>query len=286
MSATPQQSLPAILLETLSNILGDLLDTTADLISRNAANVFTGVLVFVVGWIVATVLRGLSAKLARATGIDVISDRTGLRAYLHRNDIPVPLSRILGWLVYTLVLYATLIAAFDRAGLEMASDFLRHVAAWIPKLFVVFVLLTLGVALGRVARGLTIRAAKIGGLPVPEILGGLCRAAVLFLAVFLSLHHLEWASREVLTSGFLIVIGMAFLLAILLSVAARGLTESLLTHPFLKSTYKPGDRIRFDDVEGVVRKIDAAATHLECEGGVRIVPNRDLAAREVMRMRS
>lgn len=286
MSATPQQSLPAILLETLSNILGDLLDTTADLISRNAANVFTGVLVFVVGWIVATVLRGLSAKLARATGIDVISDRTGLRAYLHRNDIPVPLSRILGWLVYTLVLYATLIAAFDRAGLEMASDFLRHVAAWIPKLFVVFVLLTLGVALGRVARGLTIRAAKIGGLPVPEILGGLCRAAVLFLAVFLSLHHLEWASREVLTSGFLIVIGMAFLLAILLSVAARGLTESLLTHPFLKSTYKPGDRIRFDDVEGVVRKIDAAATHLECEGGVRIVPNCDLAAREVMRMRS
>jgi small-conductance mechanosensitive channel len=85
----------------------------------------------------------------------------------------------------------------------------------------------------------------------------------------------------VLISGFALVIGLALALAILFTIAARGLTESLLNHPFIKASYFPGDRITCSACDGEVVKIDAAATHIRSESGLMIVPNRILAEQTV-----
>ena len=171
-------------------------------------------------------------------------------------------------------------------GLQTAADFLRQVASILPRAGVVIVLLALGVGLGKIAQSLSTKAARISGLPLPEFLGGFCRIAVILFASFLALNYLEWASQSVLLGGFALVIGLALGLAIFFTVAARGLTESLLNHPFIKSTYVPGDYLRCEACEGKVLKIDAAATHLRTEEATTIIPNRILAAQTVTVVRS
>jgi small-conductance mechanosensitive channel len=275
---TPDQSLPSKMFETFRGILGDLLDNTQSLVAEHSTDFLLGVLTLLVGWFVASLFRGLASKLARAIGIDIIADRSGLRRFMRKNDIHDPPSKHVGWLLYVVILYVSTIAAFDRMGLETAAEFLRHVASILPRAGVVLVLLALGVGLGKLAQGLATKAARIGGLPMPEFLGGFCRGAVILFAFFLALNYLEWASQSVLLAGFALVIGLALGLAIFFTVAARGLTESLLNHPFIKSTYAVGDFIRCEACEGKVLKIDAAATHIQTEEAVTVVPNRILAA--------
>ncbi|MCC5843949.1 MAG: mechanosensitive ion channel [Verrucomicrobia bacterium] len=283
---SPSQSLPAKIFETFKDILGELLDNTQTLIAENATDFLLGVLTLLVGWFVASLFRGLVSKLARAVGIDIIADRSGLRRFMRKNDIQDPPSKHVGWVFYVVILYASTLAAFDRMGLETAAEFLRHVASVLPRAGVVLVLLALGVGLGKLAQALATKAARMGGLPVPEFLGGFCRGAVILFASFLALNYLEWASQSVLLAGFALVIGLALGLAIFFTVAARGLTESLLNHPFIKSTYAPGDFVRCEVCEGKVLKIEAAATHIQTEEATTVIPNRVLAAQIVTVVRN
>ncbi len=278
-------SLPATLFETFKEILGGVLDATQRLIAENATDFLLGMLTLLIGWTLASVLRGTASKLARALGIDVIADRSGLRAFMRKNEIHQAPSRYLGWLVFALILYASTLAACERMGLHTVVDFLRQVASIIPRAVVVILMLALGVGLGKIAQKLASKAARIGGLPLPDLLGGFCRIAVVVFASFLALNYLEWASQSVLMGGFALVIGLAIGLALFLTVAAGALTENLLNHPFIKSTYAKGDFIRCEACEGKVVKIEAAATHIRNEEAVVIVPNRLLASQIVQVIR-
>jgi small-conductance mechanosensitive channel len=281
MTTPENPSLPSHLFDTFKEILESLLNSTQSLIAENAMDVLLGILTLFVGWMFAAVFRGVFSKCARAIGVDVIADRSGLRRFMRKNDIHQPPSRYLGWLIYALLLYATTLVAFERMGLHTVADFLRQTASYIPKTGVVLILVALGVGIGKLAQILTTRAAKVSGLPMPGVLGGLCRGAVVLFALFLALNYLEWASPQVLFSGLALVTGVALGLSILFTIAARGLTESLLIHPFLKATYSKGDFIQCSSVEGTVVKIDAAATHIRTEKTLTIIPNRLLAAETV-----
>ncbi|MDA3874919.1 MAG: hypothetical protein PF795_13295 [Kiritimatiellae bacterium] len=274
---TDVPSLPEQIFSTLAEVLAGLLDSTRELIDRNGTDFLMGLLTLGVGWVVASMLRGLTSKMFRALGLDVIADRTRLRAFLVKNDIHRPPSLYLGWGIYVLVLYGTTVAAFDRMGLGTLADFLRHLASYLPRAAVVFLLLGLGIGLGRVAAALTARVSRLAGLPVPQVIGSAARGAVFLLSLFLSLNYLQWASQSVLLGGFALVIGLGLGMAILFTIAARGLTESLLNHPFLKTTYLPGDHIHCSVCRGKVVKVDAAATHVHTDEGLTIIPNRRLA---------
>lgn len=285
MTSPDNLSLPARIFQTFREILGGVLDTTQTLVAENATDFLLGILTLLLGWIVASLFRGTAAKLARAVGVDIIADRTGLLTFMRKNDIRRPPSKILGWIIYAAILYAATLTAFERMGLETAAQFLRHIAGILPKAAVVLLLLALGVGLGKLAQSFATKAARIGGLPLPELLGSFCRLAVGLFSLFLALNYLEWASQSVLLGGFALVMGLALGIALLFAIAARGLTESLLNHPFLKSTYTKGDYIRCDAGEGRIVKIDAAATHIRRDESLTIIPNRILAAQttEVIR---
>lgn len=274
-------SLPSRIFNLLKQVLGDLLDSTQNLIAENAMDILFGFLTLLLGWMIASVGRGLFSKLSRAAGVDIIADRTGLRNFMIRSDIHKPVSKLLGYLVYAMILYATTLVAFDAMGLNAASDFLRKLASYIPRACVVFVLLVLGVGLGKLVKSLCTRAARISGLPMPDFIGSFCRFAVILFAIFLALNYLEVASIKVLFYGSILVIAVTLLLSILFTIAARKLTESLLSHPFLKSTYSRGDHISFEGCAGEVLKIDATTTHILEDDCIRVVPNHIITSQTV-----
>ncbi len=67
-----------------------------------------------VGWIVATVLRNLTANLSRTAGIDQLGGKAGLAE-------SVKLSSVVGTLVFVLVFIPSLIAALDALKIEAIS---------------------------------------------------------------------------------------------------------------------------------------------------------------------
>ncbi|ATD66524.1 MULTISPECIES: mechanosensitive ion channel [Luteimonas] len=132
-------------------------------------NIFAAVVIGLVGWLVAKVLRGLVTNLLAATGIDRFGNRDGVTEGMK-------LSQLGGTLAFILVIVPTLIAALDalaiRAISEPASEMLGIFLSAIPNILAAALILIVAWYLGRFVSGLLARLLEnLGFDSVPERLG-------------------------------------------------------------------------------------------------------------------
>lgn len=132
-------------------------------------NIFVAVLISVIGWIVAKVVRGLVGSLLASTGIDRFSAR-------HENTRDLKLSQLGGTLAFILVFVPALIAALDALKITAISAPLTHMldimVSAIPGILAATTILLLAWFIGRFAAGLIARLLSSLGLDrLPERLG-------------------------------------------------------------------------------------------------------------------
>ncbi|MER8124642.1 mechanosensitive ion channel family protein, partial [Acinetobacter baumannii] len=89
---------------------------------------------------------------------------TGLTKMLGRVGIQVPISTLIGKIVYWFVLLIFLVSAAESLGLERVSAPLDMLALYLPKVFGAALVLLAGVLLAQVANGLVRGAAEGIGL--------------------------------------------------------------------------------------------------------------------------
>lgn len=140
-------------------------------------NIFAAVVIALVGWLVAKVLRGLVTNLLAASGVDRFSNREHLTE-------GVKLSQLGGTLAFILVIVPTLIAALDalaiRAISDPASDMLGLFLIAIPNILAAALILIAAWYLGRFVSGLLTRLLEnlgFDGLPARLGLGHLFTTA-------------------------------------------------------------------------------------------------------------
>lgn len=132
-------------------------------------NIFAAVVIGVVGWLIAKVLRGLVTNLLEAAGVDRFSNREHLTE-------GVKLSKLGGTLVFILVIVPTLIAALDalaiRAISDPASNMLAMFLAAVPNILAAALILLLAWFVGRFVAGLVTKLlANLGFDRIPQRLG-------------------------------------------------------------------------------------------------------------------
>ena len=132
-------------------------------------NIFAAVLIGVVGWIVARVVRGLVTNLLAATRIDHLSER-------REETDGLKLSELGGTLAFILVIVPTLIAALDALRISAISGPLTRMLdiflAAIPNVLAATAILLLAWFVGRFVAGLVTRLlANLGFDRIPERIG-------------------------------------------------------------------------------------------------------------------
>lgn len=132
-------------------------------------NIFAAIVIGVLGWIIAKVVRGLVTNLLSATGIDRMSAS---------NDTTrdVRLSQLGGTLAFILVIVPTLVAALDALKIQSISvpltNMLNIMMAAVPNVLAAAAILLLAWFIGRFASGLVTRLlANLGLDHLPSRLG-------------------------------------------------------------------------------------------------------------------
>ncbi|RMH87718.1 hypothetical protein EBB59_12615 [Lysobacter pythonis] len=161
--------LPAIVgVLEIDGLLGPLTVMTGDIMSM-LPNIFVAIVIAVVGWVVAKVVRGLVGNLLASTGIDRFSAQ-------NEGTRDLRLSQLGGTLAFILVFVPALIAALDALKISAISGPLTHMldimVSAIPGIIAATAILLLAWFIGRFAAGLVARLLSSLGLDrVPERLG-------------------------------------------------------------------------------------------------------------------
>jgi len=242
-------------------------------ISSYMPQIIGALTILVAGWLVALLLRKVTGKGLRALGLDVVLERVGILDILQRGGIHKRPSELIGWLIYWLILFSTLMATFNVLGLDMASVLLQSIVTYIPHLLIALFLLGLGFFASRYIDTMVTATAAAFDLPAPNAWGRAAQGLILFITVVIALSELGISTR-IANFTFLVLLAVAGIAAaIAFGLGTRRVVEPLAAGQSLRQWLHPGDVVRYDQHDGTIEMVGPTHVHIRTRQGIVAIPN-------------
>ena len=228
---------------------------------------FGALVVVLLGFVVAKLLDTLLSKVLAKVGLDRLMTGTGLTKLLGRAGIRIPVSALIGKVVYWFVLLIFLVSAAESLGLERVSATLDMLALYVPKVFGAALILLAGVLLAQLLSGLVRGAAESVGLDYANGLARMAQGLVIIISISVAIGQLE-VKTELLNyviAIVLITVGLAVALAF--GLGSRELVAQILAGIYVRELYEVGQRVSLGDLEGQIEEIGTVKTLLLTDDG-------------------
>jgi hypothetical protein len=186
------------------------------------------IIIFVVGWIIARLVKLGVEKLLKLVRFNTATEKTGVNKFLKKGEIIKAPSEIVGALVYWFIMILVLIASLDALGLPIVSDMLNSIFLYIPNVVAAIIVLVLGVLMGNLLAAVVRTAASNAGLKNAEGLGKISLYAIVVFVSAIALIQLG-IGEEIVVSAFGLVFGAAALaLALAFGLGGRDVAADYL----------------------------------------------------------
>ena len=261
----------ATLAETVSRVALQILDYLPAVLGA--------VVLLLVGWGVAWLLRYTTAKLTEKTVDRLARTRpmdTRVQQPSSYGAAPTIASRIVFWVVMLFFVFA----ASEVLELEVVSSLLSAVTGYLPRLFAGLLMLFLGLWLAEVTRAVIKRSSKSMGIEQGDILGRLGQILVLLIVFSVAAGQIG-IDNTLLIALVAILFGVTFgAIALAFSFGAKTTIANLLAAQSITQTYSPGDNIRIGDIEGKILQITRTSIILETRDGQTLIPAKRFSEQE------
>ena len=245
-------------------------------------NLFGALVVVLLGFVVAKLLDALLSKLLAKLGLDRLMGGTGLTKILGRAGIQVPISTLIGKIVYWFILLIFLVSAAQSLGLERVSAPLDIFTLYLPKVFGALLVLLVGVLVAQLLNGLVRGAAESVGFDYASGLGRVAQGLVIIISISVAISQLE-VKTDLLNHVIVIVlitVGLAVALA--MGLGSRQIAGQILAGIYVRELYQVGQEVRVGEVEGQIEEIGTVKTTLLTEEGELVsISNRVLLEQHV-----
>ena len=267
-------------LELLKNSLRHAFEQYFVAIIGGLPGIISGIIILLLGWLIANVLRGVVKGMASRSGLDGMVEKSGFSKVLSKVGIS-KISAFLGGLVYAFVWLIFIVAAAEAMHLTGVTSAINALFAYMPTLFTALAIFLVGLWGGELVKNAVATMMESVGLS-----GGKVLASVLFgvIVLFTSITALNMAGVDtsLITSNIVVVMGgilIAFCIAY--GFAAREILTNILSSYYGKDRYKPGMRVRIGADEGVIEKIDSISIVLRTHDRLILLPTKLLISERV-----
>jgi small-conductance mechanosensitive channel len=243
--------------------------------------------ILLVGYVVARLVGRAVDLLLTGIGLDDLAAKAGLTEDLARAGVRVRPARLLGRVVYAILLIATLVQAADALGLTALSDALRRLLEFSPNVVLALALLLGGALLGELLARTASAALERAGVLAHAAVGTLVRVVVLLLALLMALQQLTIQAAYVFEVLLVILAGVLLAAAIALGWGARTLAEHVAGGRYVEQNFGAGDAVvvhapGLETIAGTIERVGLTSTVVRTGDGRRLVLPNGILARAVV----
>jgi len=262
---------PIVEIQAWTATLAESVTRVAIQILEYLPSVLGAVVLLLVGWGVARVLRYATVQIAERTVTRLAHTRpmdTRVPQPRSYSAAPAVASRIVFWVV----LLFFVLAAAEVLELELISGLLAGVTSYIPRLLAGLLILFIGLWLAEVTRAVLSRSGTRIGIEHSDIFGRVGQVLVL-LVVFSVAAGQVGIDTTLLVALVAILFGVLFgAVALAFAFGAKTTIANLLAAQSIAQAYTAGDNIRIGEIEGKLLRITRTALVLETPEGQTLVP--------------
>jgi len=169
------------------------------------------IVIFLLGLIIASVLKTAIIRLIRFIKVDELMDRLDVKSMFTRAGIKIDVAEIFGFLIKWLVIFLALIASADSLGWTEVTDFLTLVVEYIPNVLVAVIILLVGFLLGNFVQDLIKGAVKMANISSAAFLSAIAKWSIIVFSFMAALIQLGIAGSliQTLFTGFVAMLALA-----------------------------------------------------------------------------
>lgn len=257
-------------LTTVRDAVTALASSVLDRTVEHIPAVLGAIVLFLVGWILARILRATTARLLtllEALGGRLLSSAGG-RLRLTRTAEP------LGTIVFWVVLLFFITAATRVLGLDTFAVWLGRLLDYVPTLLTGALIVAAGWLLSRFVGDVTV--ATTGGLEVAsrQLLGRVAQVTILMVAILVGADQVGVRITVLVLLVGAVALTVVGGITVAISLGARSYVANLIGAYYLRQAFEVGQRIRVAGFEGRVLDVSATAVVLETGDGRVTLPGR------------
>lgn len=175
-------------------------------------NIVVAVIIFVLGWIIGTIVGRGIYQLFKSVRVDEALKKTGADEMMHRGGLNLNSGAFVGGLVKWFIILVFLIASFDVLHLTQVNEFLQGVVLqYLPKVIVAVLVLLVAGVLGDAVQRAVSASARAAEIRSAGMLGAISRWSIWIFAFLIALSQLGIAAPifQTLFTGFIIALSLA-----------------------------------------------------------------------------
>ncbi len=177
--------------------------------------VLIAIVLLFMGWILAKLARAGTMRLLQVLKFDRATEKSGLEAFLQQADLDVSVARVIGNLVYWLIILVMIVTVANSLGLSMVAELFNRVVLYIPNVIVAILVLVFGTILARFINRIVFAWLNNIGFSGALTVSTFSEYAIIVFVFFAAVEQLQIAN-ELITAAFIIAfgaVGLAFAIA-------------------------------------------------------------------------
>ena len=236
-----------------------------------------------IGWLVSRLVAAVAERLLRQMGLDRAAARLGVSETLRDGGLAASPSRIVGRLVFWVLMLTFLLSAVETLGLSAVTQTIDRLIGFLPNVIAAGLIFVLGLLLARLVRNLVSSGAAAADLSQAPRLGSLAHGVVALVAGVVALEQLGVETGIVVSvisaalGAIAVTVGVAF------ALGARPVITHVLAGHFLRQSLPTGGSVEIDGHRGVVERVGAVDTLVRDQERSWSIPNGKLLEQTVIR---
>ncbi|MCW8901669.1 MAG: mechanosensitive ion channel [Gammaproteobacteria bacterium] len=228
------------------------------------------VLVLVIGWVIA--------RLSRLLVVRMISrlDQLWQNFIMKRGSVHLqprqPPARIVGGLVFWLLLLIFVTLATEILGLDIFGIWLKAITTYLPLVIAGLLIVIIGFIVSSLARDLVSSTMTSSGMSHGDLLGRSAQIVILFIAIVIGVDQIGIDIKFLSVIVGIILSAVLGSLALAFGLGAQTHVRNIIAANQLRQLYQIGDKVRVGNIEGRIVDILVSRVLIETETGSVDVP--------------
>ena len=248
--------------KTVARLFGQFIEFIPDLIGA--------LLLVLVGWVVARLLRSAGTRLA--IWFNRFVERTLGRenaAYIRLSSAVI---KLLGNITFWVIILLFVTAATKLLGLLVFSDWLDQVVGYLPTLIAGGLIILVGVVISALVRDLTAATVASAGVAYSDLFGRGAQAVVLVTALIIGIHQIGIDVTLLITLVSILFAAVCVAFSLAFAFGARTFVSNLIGAHYLQKHYYPGQQAKLGDIEGEILELTPTSVIVAAKNGRVTIP--------------
>jgi len=236
--------------------------------------VLGAIIVLVIGWLGAKMLRGLTSKVLRVCGLVELSQKIKFNDMLAKIGISSSLDQIIGGLIYYMVLLIVLISASEILGFTVVLNTLNTLIAYLPHVLGAFLILIIALYLAKVIKEGIVSASSNLNIAYAGALSSVLEILIVGFGIVMALTELG-LDMTIFTANITIIIaGIVLAMALSIGLGSRSIMSNVLARYYIAQLFHVGDKVSLAGKKGTIIKLTPVSVVIKTEDEEKLyIPN-------------